>query len=75
MVGGPDAGDVLGHDGHVDAPGRRLLLCHGGLGAASSPVETQIHLLVRDHPGPGGPPEQLLGGRTMSACPVSAVTS
>lgn len=65
MVGGRGVGDVSGRDGHVDGLRRRRLHGHGGLAAASSPVETLVHILVWDHPGgPGDPPEQLLGGRT-----------
>lgn len=66
VVDGRDVGDVLRRGCLVDGLRRRTVLRHGGVGAASSPVETHVHILVWNHPGGAGdPPEQLLGGRTV----------
>lgn len=70
VVDGRDVGDVLRRGCRVDSLRRRTVLRHGGLGAASSPVETHVHILVWNHPGAGDPPEQLLGGRTVQRLSV-----
>ena len=76
MVGGRDVGGVLRRDGDMDGVRRGPLFCHGRLGAASSPVETHVHLPLWNRAGgPGGPPEQLLGGQSVlrrDGCPRPA---